>query len=45
VELAEAFAMGAQQQLLAASFPLTQEPGEAGYTRWLARQPRRQVEL
>ena len=44
VELAEAFTVGGQQQLLAAHFPLTQEPGDAGYTRWLARQPRRQVE-
>lgn len=44
VELAEAFTLGGQQQLLAAHFPLTQEPGDAGYTRWLARQPRRQVE-
>jgi hypothetical protein len=44
VELAEAFTIGSQQQLLAASFPLTQEPGEAGYARWLARQLRRQVE-
>jgi CheY-like chemotaxis protein len=44
VELADAFTIGSQQQLLAASFALTQEPGEAGYTRWLARQARRQVE-
>lgn len=44
VELAEAFTLGGQQHLLAAHFPLTQEPGDAGYTRWLARQPRRQVE-
>lgn len=44
VELAEAFSLGGPHQLLAAHFPLTQEPGEAGYTRWLARQPRRQVE-
>ncbi|WP_427914997.1 response regulator [Ramlibacter sp. MMS24-I3-19] len=44
VELAEAFTVGGQQQLLAAHFPLAQEPGDAGYTRWLARQPRRQVE-
>lgn len=44
VELAEAFRLGGPHQLLAAHFPLTREPGEAGYTRWLARQPRRQVE-
>ena len=44
VELADAFTIGSQQQLLAASFALTRDPGEAGYTRWLARQPRRQVE-
>lgn len=43
-ELAEAFPMGSHQQLLAAHFPLTQEPGEAGYAQWLARQARRQVE-
>jgi len=43
-ELAEAFVLGSHQQLLAAHFPVTQEPGEAGFARWLARQPRRQVE-
>ena len=44
VELADAFPIGSQQQLLGASFALTQAPGEAGYGRWLTRQVRRQVE-
>jgi hypothetical protein len=44
VELADAFTLGSQHQLLAAHFPLAREPGDTGYARWLERQPRRQVE-
>lgn len=44
-EAADAFPLGGQQQLLGALFPLAQAPGaDGGYTRWLARQPRRRVE-
>ncbi|MGZ5179657.1 MAG: response regulator [Ramlibacter sp.] len=44
VDLAEAFPLGGPRRLLGALFPLAQDGAEGGYTRWLARQPRRQVE-
>jgi CheY-like chemotaxis protein len=44
VELAEAFPVGVRGQLHGAVFNVRQDAGEAGYTRWLARQPRRHVE-
>jgi CheY-like chemotaxis protein len=44
-ELADAFPIGSPQQLLGALFPIAGTGGgDAGYTRWLARQPRRQVD-
>jgi len=44
VQRAEAFTIGVREQLLGAMFDVRTDGGEAGYTRWLARQPRRHVE-
>ena len=44
VQLASSFTIGVREQLLGAVFDIRTDGGEAGYTRWLARQPRRHVE-
>jgi CheY-like chemotaxis protein len=44
-ELAEAMAIGADRDLVGAIFPVqTQSLRDAGYSRWLARQPARRIE-